>query len=252
MTALFVLIIVLALLAAYLGYKLWRTRVVLMKRLRELDRLRSLANQKVEQLELETTKFELNPHFFRNSLSTLQNTINKSLMSVEKLSEVLEYALYDSQSNFVSLARELEFAQKFTEYNETRTSARFLVQFNSHIDPNDPFKDTNLIAPMITAYFIENAFKHSDLKSTDGFVRVQASLEDGLFTFEVQNKAREAGETKLKGGLGKESMRKRLITYYKDRFNVSYQYDENSRIHTATLTLNLNHEKIAMHSAGRG
>jgi LytS/YehU family sensor histidine kinase len=168
---------------------------------------------------------------------------------VEKLSDVLEYVLYDSQSNFVSLRREVEFARKFVEYNETRTGARFSVKFSDMIPTNSAFLDKESVAPMITAYFIENAFKHSDVKSEDGFVHITSRLEDGFFHFVVENKARAAESPTLRGGMGKENMAKRLSIFYKDRYTVQYDFNEDSRIHRATLTLNLNDEITAMHIA---
>jgi sensor histidine kinase YesM len=245
-----ILATVFAIISAYLFFQLKRTRQVLTRRMKELERLRNEASEKLELLELEKTKFQLNPHFFRNSLTTLQNMINKSLMSVEKLSEVLEYALYDSQSNYVSLTKEFEFAQKFTEYNETRTGAKFEVRFVAEVSEYDPLKDLNLIAPMITAYFIENAFKHSDVKSEDGFVHVFMKLHKGILTFDVRNRARKSEIPKVKGGLGKDNIQKRLSTYYKNRFSVRYDYNEVTRIHAAILTINLDHEKSTMHTAG--
>lgn len=215
----------------------------------ELEKKRREADKRIEQLELDSTRFNLNPHFFRNSLVTLQGTIQKSLNSVEKLSDVLEYVLYDSQSNFVTLRKELEFARKFVEYNETRTGARFSVKFSDMIPENSPFLDKESIAPMITAYFIENAFKHSDVKSEDGFVHITARLERGFLNFVVENKARAAESPTLRGGMGKENMAKRLSIFYKDRFTVQYDYEEETRIHKATLTLNLNEENTSMHIA---
>jgi LytS/YehU family sensor histidine kinase len=224
--------------------------VLLSKRIKDIDHQRQVADRKIEQLELDTTRFNLNPHFFRNSLTTLQGTIQKSLNSVEKLSDVLEYVLYDAQTNFISLRKEIEFARKFVEYNETRTGARFSVKFSDMIPENSPFLDYEAVAPMITAYFIENAFKHSDVKSEDGFVHVFVRLDDGFLKFTVENKARTEDSPKLKGGMGKENMNKRLMIFFKDKFDVQYDFNLESRIHRATLKLDLNNEKNPLHIVG--
>lgn len=56
------LAIVLGITAVMLLYQLLRTKEILTRRMKELDRLRKEAALKVEQLELETSKFQLNPH----------------------------------------------------------------------------------------------------------------------------------------------------------------------------------------------
>jgi LytS/YehU family sensor histidine kinase len=211
--------------------------------------MRQRSEERIEQLEQDSTRFNLNPHFFRNSLATLQGTIQRSLNSVEKLSDVLEYVLYDSQSTFVSLRRELEFAQKFIEYNETRTGSRFSVKNINLIPEDSPFLEKENIAPMITAYFIENAFKHSDVKSEDGFVHVYAKLENGILSFVVENKAKPSNYSRTKGGMGKANMAKRLSIFYKDRYSVQYKFNDVNNVHTAILSLNLNEEKNTLHSA---
>ena len=70
--------------------------------------------------EFEHTKFILNQHLFKNTLNSIQGYAFRTHMALEKLGGVLDYVLYDSGSQLITLKQELEFAKNFIELNKIK------------------------------------------------------------------------------------------------------------------------------------
>ena len=65
---------------------------------------------KVNGLKLETLESKLNPHLFKNILNSIQSHAYQTYHALDKLANVLDYILYESQKKFVSPREEIEFA----------------------------------------------------------------------------------------------------------------------------------------------
>ncbi|MGZ4035979.1 MAG: sensor histidine kinase [Bacteroidia bacterium] len=206
-----------------------------------------LLNQ-IHALELENSKFRLNPHLFKNTLNSIQGYAFRTHQALEKLSGVLDYILYDSNVQFVSVREELVFAQNFIELNKTKLSPLFDFRMRTSVNEGNLFFNEPLISPLITAYFIENAFKHGDLQSKDAFILISFELNNDDFVFTVSNKVNKTPLFNTNSGIGKENMKKRLEIIYGKAFRLDYSVTED--IHTAHLKINLRDVKNKMHPAG--
>lgn len=205
-----------------------------------------LLNQ-IHTLELENSKFRLNPHLFKNTLNSIQGYAFRTHQALEKLSGVLDYILYDSNAPFVSLREELVFAQNFIELNKTKLSPLFDFRLRISVNEGNPFFNEPLISPLITAYFIENAFKHGDLQTKDAFILISVELNTDDFIFSVSNKIHKTPLFNTNSGIGKENMKKRLEIIYGKACRLDYSISDD--IHTAHLKINLRDVKNKMHPA---
>ncbi|WP_028298405.1 sensor histidine kinase [Olivibacter sitiensis] len=172
--------------------------------------------QKTTGLDADQLRYKLNPHLFRNALNAIQSHAYQSYYALDKLSNVLDYILYDSDNRMVSLAEEINFAKSLVEINKLKTSPLFDIRFKNKIREDETIYHEMMIAPFSCANPIENAFKHADIQSDDAFISIVFSIEDdNWFQLYVANKIpRGKKEQKNKGGLGNVMFKNRLKAIY--------------------------------------
>jgi len=204
---------------------------------------------KVHALELETIKYKLNPHLFKNTLNSIQSHAYQTYYALDKLSNVLDFILYESDRQFVSLKEEIDFAMNLIEINRLKVSPLFDLRIKNKVSEENPFYTQELIAPLITIDLIENAFKHADIQSGDAFISIVFELKDDVFALTVSNKiSPKPAMKKDKSGFGKQNFEKRLEIIYKDHYKLD-QFVEDD-IFISHLKLNLLEHKAHLLAVG--
>lgn len=204
---------------------------------------------KINSVELEDLKYKINPHLFKNILNSIQSHAYQTYFSLDKLSNVLDYILYETDKRFVSVNEELNFALNLIEINKLKLSPLFDIKVKNKIDEHHPLYNQDLLAPMISVDLIENAFKHADLQSGDSFISITFELKDDYFGLTVANKISSKPPLKKpNSGVGKESTKKRLDIIYKECYSLE-QFEEND-VFISHLKLNLLDYKAKMLAAG--
>ena len=227
----------------------------LLHRLLKTERVRDEAESKFRQLEamtnslhLEALESRLNPHLFKNILNSIQSHAYQTYFALDKLSNVLDYILYESRNRLVTPKEEIEFALNLIEINKVKVSPLFELKIKTKINETDPSYEQKLLAPLISIDLIENAFKHADLQKPDAFISIVFELNDGNFMLTVSNKI-SAGNPlrKEKGGIGSETLEQRLRIIYNDNFKLD-KFIEGD-VFIAHLKINLLEHKTEMHPA---
>ncbi|MBL7911529.1 MAG: histidine kinase [Bacteroidia bacterium] len=236
------------LLMGYIVY-LWIKAKRLNKIHQKLQSDLKILENKVNSFELEGIKYKINPHLFKNILNSIQSHAYQTYFSLDKLSNVLDYILYETDKQFVSVKEEMDFALNLIEINKLKLSPLFDIKIKNRINEEHPLFGQELLAPMISVDLIENAFKHADLQSADSFISITFELKDDFFALTVANKiSSKPNLKKPNSGLGKESMQKRLDIIYKDCYKLE-QFIEND-VFISHLKLNLFEYKAKMLAAG--
>jgi LytS/YehU family sensor histidine kinase len=192
-------------------------------------------------MDFEHTKFILNQHLFKNTLNSIQGYAFRTNQALERLGGVLDYVLYDSSSRLISFKEELEFAKNFIELNKIKLLPIYDIRIKENIDTTSLFYDRPVIIPLITAYFIENTFKHADLQNADAFISIEIELNDAHFLFVVSNKVNAKPMLDPKSGIGKENMKRRLEMAYKGGYKLEYVSE--GGIYTSYLKIDFNEFK---------
>jgi LytS/YehU family sensor histidine kinase len=221
------------------------------KLIKEISVLKKEKEEKLSSAnasEFEHTKFILNQHLFKNTLNSIQGYAYRTHMALEKLGGVLDYVLYDSGEQLITLQQELEFAKNFIELNKIKLLPVFDIRIKEDIDTNNPFYEQPVIVPLITAYFIENTFKHADLQSNDAFISIELELKDDYFLFVVTNKVNKKPLLSAKSGIGKENLKRRLDLIYKTHYKLEYLLENG--VHTSYLKINLLEFKDKVYNIG--
>ena len=204
---------------------------------------------KIHALELDTIKYKLNPHLFKNTLNSIQSHAYQTYYSLDKLSNVLDFILYESERKFVSLKEEIEFALSLIEINRLKVSPLFNLSIKNKTDENHPLYTQQLVAPLITTDLIENAFKHADLQNESAFIAIVFELKNDTFSLTVSNKISTAAPMKKeKSGFGKPNLKKRLDIVYKNNYRLE-QFAEGD-VYISSLKIDLLEHKNKMLAAG--
>ncbi|MDN3708111.1 histidine kinase [Myroides ceti] len=219
--------------------------VILVLELRKSKNLQKTAEQhyrdlemKVNNLQLENLESKLNPHLFKNILNSIQSHAYQSYYTLEKLANVLDFVLYETQKKYVTPREEIEFAKNLIEINKIKISPLFDLKIKIRTDEKDPLMDKRILAPLISVDLIENAFKHADILSPDSFISILIELKNGVFSLTVSNKTYERKPMrKKKGGFGANSLETRLGILYKDQYKLE-KFIEND-VHIAYLKIKL-------------
>lgn len=185
------------------------------------------ASRRAEQLEKEKLKAELgylrsqiNPHFFFNTLNNLYGlALQKSEKTAEvvmKLSELMNYILYEADRDRVPLEKEIDQIERYIALEKIRYDNRFDLELTVEGD----IEQVN-IPPLILLPFVENSFKHGVNKSSaDGWISIFIQIENKNFHFIIKNKInrRVEEQSPTKGnGLGIANARKRLELLFPER-----------------------------------
>ena len=114
---------------------------------------------------------QMNPHFIFNSLGSVQsyilnNETNKAVDFISEFAGLMRKNLINSTTEYISIAEELEFLDKYLLLEKIRFNNSFDYEITEKIDN---IHDT-LIPPMLLQPFIENAIIHglSKLKERKG------------------------------------------------------------------------------------
>lgn len=197
-----------------------------------------LIEQKLNEVQLEHIGTKLNPHLFKNILNSVQSHAYQTYMSLDKLANVLDYILYESNNKFVSPKEELSFALSLIEINKIKINPLFDFRIKSKIDKSDAVFEEKIFAPLLSVDLIENAFKHTDFLASDSFISISLELEGGVFSMKVSNKASLKNVLhKDHSGFGSQSLDQRLDLIYNDFYTL--QKNSKNGIFTAELTINL-------------
>lgn len=116
------------------------------------------------QIQLNSLKNQLNPHFLFNSLNTLSWLINddkaKSQQYLQKLSQVLRYSLSMQEQSLVSLKEELMLLDSYIFLLQIRFGEN--LRITKELSEIEKYK----IPPLSTQLLIENAIKHNIISTT--------------------------------------------------------------------------------------
>jgi len=176
-------------------------------------------NQLLEA-ELNFLKSQIQPHFFFNTLNNLYSlTLKKSDEAPEvvlKLSDLMSYMLYETNTPRVALNKEILYLQNYIDLERLRFNKNLSLEFTIEGQTDGVF-----LPPLILILFIENAFKHGARNNLNSLeIKIDLTVEDGFLFFAVWNPAADNGVVKNKSGIGLKNARRRLELLYGDRYSL--------------------------------
>ncbi|MEE9407131.1 MAG: histidine kinase [Polaribacter sp.] len=165
----------------------------------------------LKEQELKFLKMQIHPHFLFNSLNTIYGfAIAKADEAPEmilKLSNLLDYILYQVEKPKVLLIEEINHLEDYISLERMRFHDTLKVDFSK-----ERLNDSLQIPPMLLIPFVENSFKHGEIKDGVLNVNIRLKTENNCLFFEVENTATK--KEKKNVGIGLQNIKKRLEMLY--------------------------------------
>ncbi len=180
---------------------------------------RHLLEKQNFQSEATLLKYQLNPHFLFNTLNNIDSLIIDespyASPALNKLSDLMNYMIYESEKEKVFLKDEVAYLQSYVELQKLRFANPGMVQFSVNGDV-----DGKQIAPMLFISFIENTFKHTSLKNKEGNrIEIRIDVKDNQLHFYCVNTIGAIRKDKS-SGVGLNLVKRRLDLLYKKNYNL--------------------------------
>jgi|SRR5690554_1310884 len=185
-------------------------------------------------LEMHRLKFALQPHTLINVLANLKAMSNQISRRMDSLSELLEYIFSHGEEHLVSIEEEADFIKSYVHLQDGFTKGIEAIQLNTDgLNVKSKKYESKSIPHLITAYLIENAFKHGDINHPE-FLKVTLSSTENSFSIHVKNKIRK-NYTPRKKGTGLNNMHQRLKILKEGKYN--FETAETDEEFSAALTI---------------
>lgn len=183
------------------------------------------ALKKQTETELNFLKHQINPHFLFNTLNNLYGlTLQKSDHAPDailKLSSLMRYMLYESNSPLASFEKEKEMIQAYIDIEMLRLGENHNMNFSISSS------GTREIPPLLWLPVLENIFKHGISHKKDLFIDFRFSLQDDHIHIYSKNHASVYKNGLEQGkGIGIDNLRKRLELLYPGKHQISISQDE--------------------------
>lgn len=210
-------IIIIMMLGMNLGMKHYFFMLDVRKRMREREK-HSL------QQQLEYLKYQVNPHFFMNTLNNIHALVDidpeQAKTTIEELSKMMRYVLYDAAKPSAPLSREIDFIKRYISLMRIRYTDKVTI----HTNLPDTVPDCT-VPPLIYITFIENAFKHGISYEQHSFIDTVLTVDNQWIHFSCRN-SRKTPVNDSHGGVGLANTRKRLDLIYGRKYTLDIREDE--------------------------
>lgn len=200
------------------------------------ERQKELLLQQKTEAELMLLKAQLNPHFLFNALNNIYALVltraEGAANALMSLSQLLRYIIYDAAEDKVLLDKEILYLKYYIELETLRVPDKEVI--NLDIEAGS---DQLEIMPLVFIPFVENSFKHGEIKK-GGFINISLKLRDNELEFVCENKLSEKEKVvHTTGGVGLVNSRKRLNLFYPERHKLTI--DKNDDVYKLVLKIEL-------------
>ncbi|WP_298516214.1 sensor histidine kinase [uncultured Kordia sp.] len=192
-------------------------------RFEERHQLEVLQKEKVNT-ELKFLKAQINPHFLFNTLNNLYSLTleasDKAPEVVLKLSDMLDYMLYQCKDPKVELKKEITFIQDYIDLESLRYGNKLTLDFKYHLHDAKV-----MIAPLILISFVENAFKHGASNNlNNSIIKIDLTTNEERLCFKVFNtlppSTQGDNENEPHSGIGFSNSKRQLELNYKNSYDL--------------------------------
>lgn len=170
--------------------------------------------QKEVEAELAWLKNQINPHFLFNTLNNISSLAqidgDETQEAIMQLSDLLRYAMYETNKPEVPISGEVEFMKNYIELmklrcNEMTTVTSQFSVFSSQLE----------VAPLLFISLIENAFKHGMNSNAPATIDISLTQEGDNLVFNCDNTNNPKPTKDRSGsGIGLDNTRRRLDLLY--------------------------------------
>ena len=188
------------------------------KSMRDQEAMKELERNNL-QTELDYLKYQINPHFFMNTLNNIHALVDidteKAKQTIVELSRLMRYVLYESNNRLILLSIEVQFLNHYIELMRIRYTDKVRIDVSFPTDTGEI-----QVPPLLFVSFVENAFKHGVSYQSPSFVSVSLQIEGDEIIFCCANSNYNMTEDQHHG-IGLDNIRKRLRLLFGNRYELS-------------------------------
>lgn len=196
-----------------------------LKSLRDDEMLKDLERQRLES-ELQYLKYQLNPHFFMNTLNNRYALVDLNTEQAKKtiieLSKLMRYVLYEANKNQISLEHEIQFLENYIALMKLRYIDNLNIRTEFPV-----VVPCVQIPPLLFISLLENAFKHGVSYQEPSFIEVRIELADEGVIFNCKNSKHTHAHKDAYHGIGIDNIKKRLHLLYGNNYTFTTNESEN-------------------------
>lgn len=201
-------------------------------------KLYDLEKKNLEQ-QLISLKYQINPHFFMNTLNNIHALVDidpeKAKWAIIVMSKMMRYILYEGNNTFIPLQKESDFIHSYISLMRMRYTE--MVKINLNIQKQFPVGE---IPPLLLVCFVGNAFKYGISYQYISTIDISLSVENNKIKFCCINSKQSETECE-KGGVGLKSVQQRLNLIYPNRHKLVI--DDGEKTYSVWLELSLTNKK---------
>jgi len=207
-------------------------------KLRQHEKKRKETEKENLNTELAFLKYQINPHFFFNTLNNIYSLVevspSKAQEAIHNLSKLMRYLLYDTGREKVELAEEVYFLKKYIQLMELRQTDKTITNFTFPENTNKSL----CIAPLLFIPLIENAYKHGVSATHTSHISFDMTINGNQLLFSSENSNFPKSVTDKSGsGIGLVNLKKRLELLYHNKYELKIGIRNN--IYWSTLRIDI-------------
>jgi LytS/YehU family sensor histidine kinase len=197
--------------ALYFGIKYWQEW--------QAERERALqATALAQQAQLESLRYQLNPHFLFNALNSIRASIDedgrRAKQMITEFSEFLRYSLLNTNAAAIPLRDELAAIRNYLAIEQIRFEDKLQVRYDV-----EPAAEEFRLPGFLLHPLVENAIKHGMTQAAPLKLKIAARTQASRLRVEVANSGhllttRAAGTNGNGLGIGLRNIRERLAQLY--------------------------------------
>jgi len=213
----FILLSVYVIVIIVSAFKLLQYSYLTLKKHKILESRFLQTQLELKKEELKFLKMQIHPHLLFNTLNTLYGfALKKADETPEmilKLSNLLDYILYQINKPFVSLKDEIGHIRDYVALEKMRFHNSLKIEIDSN-NANGNLK----IAPMLLLPFVENSFKHGAI--IDKLLEINIIIKSNKSNIEFIISNTHNSEKQMNQGIGLKNIKKRLKMLYPNRYTL--------------------------------
>jgi len=191
------------------------------------------------EVEIQSLKAQLNPHFLFNSLNTIYSSAlsekdTPTAQLVQQLSGILRHSVEEIRHEKTSLEKELAFIEKYLALQRARLPQNSHVSLTTSLHWDQEPAD---IAPLLLIPFIENAFQYGISLDQPSFVVIRLEIEDKKLHLRVENSLLTVPSHQKGAGTGLPNVQKRLQLLYPHQHTLRFGPEKSTFLVDLTLQL---------------
>lgn len=163
--------------------------------------------------ELSILKKQLNPHFLFNTLNNIYcltvDQSPKAPKAIEKLSQILDYALYHTKTHYVNLLDEIKMVENYIALEHLRYGDRLSIEFEKNLE------NETIIIPLTLLHLTENIFEYG-ISNEIGqhYIKIFIESKDKKIFFEISNNYTSQNIENKTNNDKLQDIKKQLLLWY--------------------------------------